>query len=307
MSVIGSARKRFWDENGFLIFPGFFSPEEVETVTQIHDQTWESKPPGIVVDELANNRRRRITELESTSRPHAYKVNDLYLGEPRLRSIALSEKIGMILAELLEDEPVLCNTLNFDKGSQGPDHLDTLYMTPPASVQGLCATWMALEDAKDDSGPLRYFPGSNEIPIFRFSNGSMHQVDSELPRWSDYMAGQVERRGLEEQRFLASKGDLFIWHALLLHGGCPIDNPTRSRQSLVTHFFTQSDCETGSWDLRPAPGGWWIKKPALQVPAEPIARNGELSGQPAAPRSAGRVSRSKELRDRFDALLGRSD
>jgi hypothetical protein len=80
------------------------------------------------------------------------------------------------------------------------------------------------------------------------------------------MAEQVGRLGLEEQRFLARRGDLFIWHALLLHGGSRICNPDLTRQSMVTHYWTQTDCEKGSWDLRPTPGGWWIKRPPQTVP-----------------------------------------
>ena len=43
-----------------------------------------------------------------------------------------------------------------------------------------------------------------------------------MDRWADYMAGEVERHGLAETRFLAKKGDLFIWDAWLLHGGSEI-------------------------------------------------------------------------------------
>lgn len=269
-SVIGTARRRFWDDYGFLVFRGFFSDEEVDAVRSAYDRTWESVPPWVVVDDLVTNRRCRMSDLSEAERRHNFKVNDLYMLEPDIRSVALSERVGLVLEELLGDEPTICNTLNFDKGSQQSDHLDTLYMTPISRV-GLVATWMALEDAEADAGPLRYYPGSNHIEPYFFSTGSMHQYDPEVPQWADYMATQVEKLGLGEQRFMAKRGDLFIWHALLLHGGSQIRNPGLTRQSLVTHFWTQSDCETLAWDLRPAPGGWWIKKTPLSVPGEPEA------------------------------------
>ena len=68
-------------------------------------------------------------------------------------------------------------------------------------------------------------PQSNHIDPYRFSDGSMHVLEAEMPKWCDYMAEQVDRRGLQEERFLARKGDLFIWSALLLHGGSEIANP----------------------------------------------------------------------------------
>jgi ectoine hydroxylase-related dioxygenase (phytanoyl-CoA dioxygenase family) len=195
---------------------------------------------------------------------HHFKTNDLYLTEPAIREVALSERLGMILEELLGDEPTICNTLNFDRGSQQPDHLDTLYMTPRTDL-GLVATWLCLEDVAADAGPLRYWPGSNHIEPLRFSSGSLHVHDPDMPWWSEQMAGEVERRGLEEQRFLAKRGDLFIWHSLLLHGGSKIANPVSTRESLVTHYWRQSDAEAWQYDIRPATGGWWIKKPPLDI------------------------------------------
>lgn len=271
-SVIGARRSRFWAENGFLVFPGFFDHDEVAAVQAAYDNTWARPQPWVVVDDLVTNRRTRITDLaeEQRGRRH-FKVNDLYLSEPDLRLVALSYRVGAILEELLGDEPVICNTLNFDKGSQQADHLDTLYMTPESHC-ALVATWMALEDARPESGPLRYYPGSNHIAPFRFSTGSMHVHGPEMPAWSDYMASAVERMGLEEQRFPARTGDLFVWHALLLHGGSEITDPSLTRQSLVTHFFTQTDAEARRMDLRPAPGGWWQRRLPQGIPGGPGSR-----------------------------------
>src|SRR5215211_5190025 len=264
MSVIGQSRKKFWNDNGFLVFSAFFDEHAIAAVEAATERAWHDLPDDVVVDDLVTNRRCRIRNLSEEEKRHRFKVNDLYLIDYGLREVVLPERLGMVLSELLEDQPVMCNTLNFDKGSQQIDHIDTLYMTP-LSERSLVATWMAIEDTQADAGPLRYYPGSNHIPHYRFSTGSFHVHLAEMERWSDYMADQVERRGLEEQRFLAGKGDLFIWHALLLHGGSEICNPRLSRESLVTHFFTQSDCEQLSSDLRPARGGWWIRKPALPV------------------------------------------
>ena len=49
--------------------------------------------------------------------------------------------------------------------------------------------------------------------------------------------GACVDRGFITERFEANKGDLLIWHADLLHGGAKIENPSRTRKSLVTHFM----------------------------------------------------------------------
>ncbi|HVS44039.1 MAG TPA: hypothetical protein VMU20_17460 [Candidatus Dormibacteraeota bacterium] len=38
------------------------------------------------------------------------------------------------------------------------------------------------------------------------------------------------------KRFLARKGDVFIWSADLAHGGSPIEDRSLTRRSLVGHF-----------------------------------------------------------------------
>ena len=312
ISAIGSRRKQFWQDHGFLVFPGFFSDEEVACISESYDRTWRDQPPWVVVDDLVSGRRCRIGDLGDAERRHHFKINDLYLTEPALRSVVLSERLTIILEELLGDEPAVCNTLNFDKGSQQPEHLDTLYMTPPASERGLAATWIALEDTAAEAGPLRYYPESNHIDPYRFSDGSMHVLEAEMPKWCDYMAEQVDRRGLQEERFLARKGDLFIWSALLLHGGSEIVNPALTRQSLVTHYWTQTDCEAKSWELRPGPSGWWIYKPPLQVPGDlPPSVPVDAKSDESIIDFPTQVSTSDigdaDLRERLDALQGASD
>jgi ectoine hydroxylase-related dioxygenase (phytanoyl-CoA dioxygenase family) len=307
MSVIGQSRKKFWNDNGFLVFSGFFDEHEIAAVESAGERAWRELPDDVVVDDLVTNRRRRIGKLSDDEKRHRFKVNDLYLIDSGLREAAMSERIGMVLSDLLEDQPVMINTLNFDKGSQQIDHLDTLYMTPVSEL-GLVATWMALEDATADAGPLRYYPGSNHIPHYRFSTGSFHQYDAEVEQFSDYMAGEVEKRGLEEQRFIAEQGDLFIWHALLLHGGSEICNPELTRNSLVTHYFTQTDCEQLRADLRPMPGGWWIQKPHLAVPEEQGPADGATS-KPDFPglQADEQTTQPRGLRERLSSLRGARD
>jgi phytanoyl-CoA hydroxylase len=317
-SAIGGRRQAFWNENGFLVLPGFFSEADIGAVSGAVDHAWSDLGDRVVVDDLVTARRCRIGSLSEEERQHRFKVNDLYLEDAALRDVGLSARLGMVLSELLGDEPVVCNSLNFEKGSQQADHLDTLFMTP--LTQGkLVATWMALEDTEMDAGPLRYYPGSNHIDPYVFSTGSMHVHHSEMDRWSDYMAGQVDRKGLAEQRFLAKRGDLFIWHAYLLHGGSEICNPGLTRRSLVTHYFAQGDCENLGGDLRPAAGGWWMRRPPQPVPddqptgrptPEPQEHQPDLpAALSAAPAAAedGLLAPGRELRDRMEPLKTATD
>ena len=120
-----------------------------------------------------------------------------------------------------------------------PWHCDSLYMTPKTPAH-LVATWIALEDVHPDAGPLVYYPASHKIPLYTFSDGTHHARQEEMPNWSAYIESEMRRRGIEAKTFLAGKGDLFIWHSDLVHGGSAIGDPTRTRRSLVCHYFTES-------------------------------------------------------------------
>jgi ectoine hydroxylase-related dioxygenase (phytanoyl-CoA dioxygenase family) len=309
LKILSSQALDHWHDAGFLVLPGFLAPEELAVLDEVNRSTRNSRRNDVVVDDLVTGRRCCVSELTDSERAeHPLKVNDLYLTDKRLRDITLSELLGAVLAELLGDEAVICNSLNFDRGSQQPDHLDTLYMTPLTDTK-LVATWMAVEDVQPGAGPLRYWPESNHIPVRRFSSGLLHSIADEMPAWSDYMTSQTEKLGLHEDRFFAKRGDVFIWHALLLHGGCRIEDPSTTRSSVVTHYWAQEDAEAWRRDLRPAPGGWWMQKEGLSVPNLPshLAPDTEESAETATTPSQMAVVTSSSgteqgLRDRMSQL-----
>lgn len=77
-SVIGSQRRAFWDDNGFLVLPGFFTEEECQSVASASDRMWKDRPADVVVDDLVTNRRTRIADVAAdAAREHRFKLNDL--------------------------------------------------------------------------------------------------------------------------------------------------------------------------------------------------------------------------------------
>lgn len=313
MAALTSAQRREFADNGFVVIPGFFSEEEVRIARRAYERVWEELPDDVVVDTEVSHRRILAKDLTEEERSQPFKVNDLYLTDESLRSVIMSDRIGPIIAEILEDVPAVCNTLSMEFGSQQADHLDTLFMTPP-SYGKLAATWMALEDVREGAGPLRYFPESNHIEPYRFESGGFHVVESEMDRWADYMAGEVDRHGLEETRFLARAGDLFVWDAWLLHGGSEITDTGLTRNSLVTHFLTKTDLERVGGELCPAPGGMWLRRPPQAVARPEVAdvTAPDIPDLPDALPVPGRARSpqlhpKKPLRERLGALLPNRD
>lgn len=245
-SVLNADQSKQWHTGGYLILPGFFAHDRIDQVLAEVERFWtlsrKQDVPTVADIFIGTKEERRVrlhqAPAEAMALPH--KINDLFLESEVVRSIVLDTKLSEILAELLKGVPLCCNTLNFEYGSQQPYHTDSLYMTPPKDLN-LAATWVALEDCVPEAGPLAYYPGSHLIPPYRFSNGGITNIDAEMPAYRAYMAKEVAARGLKDETFCARKGDVFIWHSQLYHGGSAIRNPKKTRRSLVTHYFRVQD------------------------------------------------------------------
>ena len=146
-------------------------------------------------------------------------------------------------------------------------HIDSLYMTPRSS-HGLIASWIALEEVHPDSGPLWYWRGSHRIPLFRFKDGSHHVGPGEQGDWDRYMATELTERGMEPETFLAKRGDVFLWHADVVHAGSPIRDAARTRASIVCHYYRESDARALDYALEPLNGAFWFERLGQPVRVE---------------------------------------
>lgn len=258
--ALSAEQRSFWDENGYLILPGFYRDEQIDELDTVTDWMWHEKPRSVTVDHTVTMDRMRFCDVDGARNGNRLKLNDLFLLSETVRSTALEPRVTPMLGEILGDDPVLINTLTIDVGTaQGP-HVDTLFMTP-LTDDALVATWTAFEDVTVDRGPLFYYPGSHRLSPYLFSNGLQHVVDGEFPDWWAAIDRGMKELGIEREVFLPKRGDVFIWHARLVHGGSPIHDLTKSRKSLVSHFFTKTDCLNHTMPVRRcSSGGYWLNR-----------------------------------------------
>ncbi len=254
-----------WESAGFLVLPGFFSPERIDAINRYCDDLWAlAREAGrnTVVDVFIgtpNEQRIRMKDAPPEAAKSPHKVNDLYLEDERIRDLVLDSELAKKLRGLLGGDPMVCNTLSFLFGSQQPFHTDSLYMTPPKDLN-LVATWIALEDCSPDAGPLQYYPGSHKVKPYLFSHGRMTAVSEEMEGYQSYMNAEMTRLGLKPMQFCPKKGDVFIWHSQLYHGGSKINRMELTRKSLVTHYFRHGDMQCQAADI----GGnryWQVRQP----------------------------------------------
>lgn len=262
------AQSATFQENGFAVFPGFYSASEIDLVQSQIAAKKKERPKHISVDLLdePGGRRASLGSLDDDGiASRHYKINDLYLDMETVRYLALSERVAPLLKQMLGETPVLCNSLYMDKGTTQPPHVDSIYMTPQTHGH-LIAIWVALEDAHEDAGQLEYFPGSHLLEQMKFSTGSYHFVPDEMETWKQYINAKVKEAGLEKQAFAAKKGDVFVWHANLLHAGGPISDWTRTRKSLVFHYWSEHDCKQLNYNMKPMNGAYWWDRPHPTIP-----------------------------------------
>jgi len=239
-------QRKFWNDNGYLLLKKFYSASAIDSINSLVDTLWKTRKSlgsKYVIDifvESSDERRVYMADTPASARDQPYKLNDLYLSQQEIRELVVGERLAPILRDLLDGFPMVCNSLNFEFGSQQDYHFDTFYMPSPTPNK-MVASWIALENATKENGPLSYYPGSHKIPPYLFSNGTTHAIPSEMDQFKDYINAEIEQRSLKPETLLADKGDVLIWHSQLFHGGSPIIDKSKTRKSLVTHYFTNED------------------------------------------------------------------
>jgi phytanoyl-CoA hydroxylase len=243
--VLTTEQRKFWEDNGFLILKGLIPREVIADVNVDIEATIKNRKnfKEVKVDPLEGplvGRRLPISEAPDEVFAASFKLNDLYLESSIVRDANLNDSLVAILSELLAGDPIVINSLNFVRGSQQPYHFDTWYMPPPVP-NTLVVSSICLEDIHADAGPLFYYPGSHLIPPYKFSHGGINAIEAEMGACRAHIDQEIAARGLQKTAFLGSAGDVFLWHAQLLHGGMQIRDTARTRKSLVTHYWRMKD------------------------------------------------------------------
>ena len=211
---------RDWSKNGYMVLKKFLDDQ---TCTDIN----------LEIDKLLNSGKLHFTNGNKLM--FANKKSAL------IRDVTQKPELKRILNFLLDKEVVPFQTINFLHGSQQRAHSDSVHMTT-YPLGYLIAAWVALEDVTHDNGPLFYFPGSHKLPYLL--NNDFNEGETLLllgkKNYNDYedvLEELVAKSGFPRQEFHAKKGDVFIWHANLVHGGAPIINKNLTRKSMVIHYY----------------------------------------------------------------------
>ena len=103
----------------------------------------------------------------------------------------------------------------------------------------LVGAWIACEEIRPESGPLVVYPGSHRCGMFPgftdYPQTNLRTADAATSAayqtWVDDVAVRHPRH-----EFLAHKGEVLLWHGMLVHGGAPVGRRGVSRKSMVLHY-----------------------------------------------------------------------
>lgn len=99
----------------------------------------------------------------------------------------------------------------------------------------MCGLWIALEDVTMENGPLIYYPGSHKWDFLTMQKMGLNPGEYKL--YENKLEDMINKSGLKAEYGLIKKGDALIWHANLVHGGYKIIDNSKTRMSMVIHYF----------------------------------------------------------------------
>jgi ectoine hydroxylase-related dioxygenase (phytanoyl-CoA dioxygenase family) len=225
--MLSPAQIHSYDQNGYLVLRGLFSPEEVAALRDHYmELRLQGKKPGDYsgVDPKSAEEYFRNDPLKKYPRMiHMHRWDQVSL------DWMLDRRIAEILTQLTGTEPYAVQSMIYFKPPQARGqalHQDQYYLR----VQpGTCiAAWMALDRCDEENGCLQVVPGSQTWPLLCTTKAdttlSFTDVTVPIP------AGTLVHNVVMEP------GDMLFFNGQVVHGSGPNHSQERFRRSLIGHY-----------------------------------------------------------------------
>lgn len=244
---------RSWVEHGYFVLDDVFPMEAIDGMVRDLDAIWTAQDPipeltlcDLRLAEGAAPRNMSHPELLDVpaeerlvirQRSH-WRVHEFFRFSSHAQAIHDNEEMIRI-ASLVMGRPTNAEyTINFMYGSRQHLHQDScvFHLFPPNYLMG---AWLACEDIKPESGPLVYYPGSHKEKLYagftNYPQTNLKTCDKATTKaYEEYLERTAER--YEPHEFLAKKGQVLLWHGMLIHGGAQVADPSQTRNSYVCHY-----------------------------------------------------------------------
>src|SRR5437763_185886 len=230
---------RTFAADGYFLTKVDLSAADAEQIDRDVDRLWREKPRNVSF--AYDSPPLRFSDAdERAQRKPRYRIHELHASSPTALRLVLDPLLHRYASLILGETAIATQSLYFEFGSQQALHRDST-VVPSPEFGRLVAAWIALEDIAPESGPLAYVPGSQKFPFYAFRPGeycydpSRHSA-ADVEAAVQFYDDELRKSGLRATQFLAKRGDVFVWHSALMHGGAPPLSPERTRKSFVIHY-----------------------------------------------------------------------
>lgn len=226
--------KQFFDENGYYLAKGVFSPDEVRDleedfdriVTQLHSS-------GESINARWGGEEMNRLDGGNSSIVHTHNVQCF---SARWMAACRHPKFLDVAEAILGPDIILHHTKLFqkpsEKGSPFPMHQDWAYF--PTENDSMIAGIVHVSNATDEMGCLRVYPGSHKLGRVQ---GTQGQGSSEF----------LAKYPIENATVLeAEAGDVLFFHYCTLHGSMPNRSPLVRKTVLVQLHAGDDAVEDGN-------------------------------------------------------------
>jgi Phytanoyl-CoA dioxygenase (PhyH) len=244
---------RRWIEEGWVAVDDLVDLADVDEMVATLDGLWDAPAP-IPHLELLDLREtpdappRNVTHAELLTVAPArrarmreasdWRIHGFHYVNPAARRLFGSPRLSALVSRLFGRRARPFAAINFMKGSRQHLHQDMgVFHIYPWNY--LIGAWIACEDIAADSGPLVVYPGSHRAAFFAgftdYPQTNLRTADDAQAEAYEAYVEEVARR-FPRHEFVARKGQVLLWHGMLIHGGAPVVRPGASRKSMVIHY-----------------------------------------------------------------------
>ena len=244
---------RHWAQYGYILARDLVPNEDVDGMMSDLDNVWTTDIPfdNLIIDDLRVKpddppgvSHRTLVTLDRPTRERLrrecrWRIHEFISQSKNARRIFDSSEVARICSLILGRQANPSYTINFAFGSTQDLHQDTaVFSVFPMNY--IIGAWLACEDIHPDSGPLVYYPESHKEKLFTgFVDYPFTQLKNCDPKTTEAYYRYLEQisQRYERKTFIARKGEWFLWHGMMIHGGDAIRNPGLTRRSYVCHYI----------------------------------------------------------------------
>ena len=232
-----AAAERF-KEDGYVVFENAVDHALIDRFWEEMEEALASNPDVrmSVRGENVSNAEFNYAEAAPKDR-RAVRVINAECVAPSAPEMMLAPVVVEFFKAWYGGGPTCIQTLTYAYSSQQGAHSDKYFVTPrsvgPAYKRDtLAASWIACEDADEANGALIIYPGSHTLKKKRLKE----DFGGNYPSYAQHLRDLCKEAGIKPETFRAKKGDILFWQSDFVHAGGRIQDPERTRKSLVCHY-----------------------------------------------------------------------